>query len=78
MGKSISTTRDPTSVGRPRFLSVQQAAQFLGVSPRTLYTWVEEMRIPFRKAGRRVLFLESELVEWTAPNLPKLPWRHFP
>ena len=52
-----------------RLISVHAAAIFLGVSPRTLYGWVSQRRIPFRKAGRRVLFLESELLEWTQPNL---------
>jgi excisionase family DNA binding protein len=53
-----------------KFLSVQEAADFLRVSPRTVYGWVSQRALPHRKAGRRVLFLESELVEWTKPNLP--------
>jgi len=53
--------------GSSKFMSVQQAAQFLGVSVKSLYSWVHQRRIPFRKAGRRLLFLESELVEWTCP-----------
>ena len=52
-----------------RFLSVREAAEFLRVSKRTLYGWVSQRALPHRKAGRRVLFLESELVEWTKPNL---------
>jgi len=39
----------------------------LRVAPKTLYGLVSQRRIPFRKAGRRLLFLESELVEWTRP-----------
>jgi len=52
-----------------KFLSVREAAIFLRVSPRTVYGWVSQRALPHRKAGRRVLFLESELVEWTQPNL---------
>jgi len=52
-----------------KFLSVREAAEFLRVSPRTVYGWVSQRALPHRKAGRRVLFLESELVEWTQPNL---------
>ena len=52
-----------------RFMSVQEAARFLGVSPKSLYAWVSQRRIPYRKAGRRLLFLESELVEWTCPSV---------
>jgi excisionase family DNA binding protein len=52
-----------------KFLSVQEAAEFLRVSPRTVYGWVSQRVLPHRKAGRRLLFLESELVEWTKPTL---------
>ncbi len=55
-----------------RFMSVQEAARFLGVSPKSLYAWVSQRRIPYRKAGRRLLFLESELVEWTCPSVKSL------
>jgi excisionase family DNA binding protein len=54
-----------------RLLDVGEAAGLLNVSPRTVYGWVSQSRIPYRKAGRRVLFLESELMEWTKPNLRK-------
>lgn len=58
-----------TGVTGHRFLNVQEAARFLGVSPKSLYAWVSQRRIPYRKAGRRLLFLESELVEWTCPSV---------
>ncbi len=51
-----------------RFMDVQEAAQFLGVSPKSLYSWVSQRRVPYRKAGRRLLFFESELIEWTRPK----------
>jgi excisionase family DNA binding protein len=54
-----------------RFMDVQEAATFLSVSARTLYGWVSQGRIPYRKAGRRLLFIESELLEWTKPNYPR-------
>jgi excisionase family DNA binding protein len=46
---------------------VREAANFLRVAPKTIYGLVSQRRIPFRKAGRRLLFLESELLEWTRP-----------
>jgi excisionase family DNA binding protein len=52
----------------PRFLDIDEAAELLSVSKRTIYGWVQQGRIPYRKAGRRVLFLESELLEWTKPD----------
>ena len=58
---------DPVATGT-RFLDVRAAAALLGISPKTLYNWVSQRRIPYRKAGRRLLFLEVELVEWTQPR----------
>ncbi len=51
-----------------RFLNIDEAAELLSISKRTIYGWIQQGRIPYRKAGRRVLFLESELLEWTKPN----------
>jgi len=51
-----------------RFLSVDEAAELLSVSKRTIYGWIQQGGIPYRKASRRVLFLESELLEWTKPD----------
>jgi excisionase family DNA binding protein len=66
-----------TTIEAPvKFLSVQEAAGFLRISHRTLYGLVSQRAIPYRKAGRRVLFLESELIEWTKPNLS--PSRYLP
>jgi excisionase family DNA binding protein len=59
---------DTRTMIQPRFMTVRQAAELLGVSAKSLYTWVSCRRVPFRKAGRRLLFLESELVEWTRPT----------
>lgn len=50
-----------------RLMNVQEAAKFLRVAPKTLYSLVSQRRIPYRKAGRRLLFLESELIDWTRP-----------
>jgi len=52
---------------RPRYMDVREAAEFLRVSPKMLYGLKNRRMIPYRKAGRRLLFLESELTEWTRP-----------
>jgi excisionase family DNA binding protein len=54
--------------GTARLMDVHEAAEFLRMAPRTLYGLVSQRRIPFRKAGRRLLFLQSELLEWTRPE----------
>ena len=66
-----------TEINADKFLSVQEAADFLRVSPRTVYGWISQRAIPCRKAGRRVLLLKSELIAWTEkPNMPPNP-RHM-
>lgn len=48
-------------------LTVKEAANFLGVSPQTVYLWVERKQIPhLRVMGRNIRFLKSELVPFRA------------
>ena len=43
-------------------LTVRDAARFLGVSPQTVYLWVERKQIPhLRVMGRNIRFLRSDL-----------------
>ncbi|HWN99897.1 MAG TPA: helix-turn-helix domain-containing protein [Blastocatellia bacterium] len=52
-------------LSRPQFLTVEEVAELLRVSPRSVYDWVSQRQIPFRKAGRRTIFLLDEILEWT-------------
>lgn len=45
-------------------LTLDETAEFLRRSPKTLYTWTSEKRIPHLKVGGRLLFDEKELEEW--------------
>lgn len=55
------------SSGDERPWTVQQAAQFLGVSPQTVYLWVERKQIPhLRVMGRNIRFLRSDLETFRA------------
>jgi excisionase family DNA binding protein len=48
-------------------LSVRDAAVYLGVSPQTVYLWVERKQIPhLRVMGRNIRFLKSELEPFRA------------
>jgi excisionase family DNA binding protein len=43
-------------------MRVKEAARFLGVSPQTVYLWVERRQIPhLRVMGRNIRFLKSDL-----------------
>jgi len=48
-------------------MTVKEAAKFLGVSPQTVYLWVERKQIPhLRVMGRNIRFLKSDLEPFRA------------
>jgi excisionase family DNA binding protein len=48
-------------------LTVREAAKFLGVSPQTVYLWVERKQIPhLRVMGRNIRFFKSDLETFRA------------
>jgi len=51
-----------------KFLSLNQVAVYLGLSPKTLYTWVEEKRIPAYKLGRVWRFNIDEVDNFVRAN----------
>jgi len=55
------------SVPEPEPMRVKDAAKFLGVSPQTVYLWVERKQIPhLRVMGRNIRFLKSDLEPFRA------------
>ncbi|MEN3335678.1 MAG: Helix-turn-helix domain [Blastocatellia bacterium] len=50
----------------PQYLTRNELAELLQISPRTIDDWVSEDRIPYHKAGNSTRFLISEIVQWTA------------
>ncbi len=55
-----------TEQGNAEFpMTVRDAAIYLGVSPQTVYLWVERKQIPhFRIMGRAIRFSIPELAQW--------------
>ena len=49
-------------------MDVEEAAHFLRVKPATLYGWVHERRIPFRKHGRRLVFSVADIMSWSGES----------
>lgn len=47
-----------------RWLSVQEIAQYLGISKETIYRWVESGKIPAHKIGKQWKFQVSEVNSW--------------
>lgn len=49
-------------------LSVVEAAVRIGVSPFTMRTWLRQRRIPFIRAGRRILLSPEDIERFLAAN----------
>lgn len=61
--------RESGSALSHRFVSLRQAANHLGLTEKALRKRVERREIPFRRAGRKLVFDLFELDQWFA-NLP--------
>jgi excisionase family DNA binding protein len=62
---SVAYIRFPAADELP--LTVRDAAAYLGVSPQTVYLWVERKQIPhLRVMGRNIRFLKSDLEPFRA------------
>ena len=63
---STDTNRTPSQ--DPEYpMRVRDAAEYLGVSPQTVYLWVERKQIPhLRVMGRNIRFLKSDLEPFRA------------
>lgn len=47
-----------------RFMTVDEAAAYLGLSVHTLYSWTSQRKVPFVKLGNRVRFDRQKLDAW--------------
>jgi excisionase family DNA binding protein len=62
-GAHQTAVSQPFGSGETEYpMTVRDAARFLGVSPQTVYLWVERKQIPhLRVMGRNIRFLQSDL-----------------
>ena len=49
------------SVNKPKWFSIKEAAEYLDVGEPTLYRWMRDNRITFRKVGDSTRFLKEDL-----------------
>lgn len=47
-----------------RWLSVEEIAEYLGVSKDTIYTWIDAKGIPAHRLGRLWKFKRDEVDRW--------------
>lgn len=60
-----SAPREPMTSGPEGLLSVKGLSEYLGISPCTVYRWVEENEIPlFRLKGLGIRFKKEEVDSW--------------
>lgn len=65
---SFLQNRNATSI-TDEVLTIQQAADFLNLTPQTIYGLVSARKIPFSKpTGSRLYFSRLELIEWLKSN----------
>lgn len=53
---------------RDRTMGHKEAAEFLSVAPKTLYSWVNKRLITVYKSGRKNVYRESELEQFLDRN----------
>jgi len=51
-----------------RLLSIQEVAEYTGLSVYTIYTMVSQRRIPYVKVGRLTKFDPQRLKDWIAKH----------
>ncbi len=65
---NVSTNSKPEPAMTPEpgtaLWRIDQAAEYLGIRPKTLYEWVRTGRVPHRKLGFNVRFEPAELESW--------------
>jgi excisionase family DNA binding protein len=59
----------PSSKKNNEYLSLQEAAKYLGLSKSTLYKLTSKREIPFfTPTGRKILFSKEDLDNWVLSN----------
>ncbi len=66
--RSKAASAKPATDG---LMTLDQAAEYLGISPLTIYGWTSKKKMPFRKVGRLLRFDRAELDAWTKGELQK-------
>jgi excisionase family DNA binding protein len=49
---------------KSRLIDIKELSQWLGVAEGTLYNWVNERRLPFKKLGKCLRFAVEDIEEW--------------
>jgi len=71
--EQILVKRNETSSSEieDRFLTIQEAAEFLKLTVQTLYSKVSRRELPFMKRSKRLYFSQNELTEYLKSGFRK-------
>ena len=47
-----------------KLMGVQEVAQFIGISPNTVYLWTRQGKLPFFKLGKLLKFRIKDVEDW--------------
>ena len=50
----------------PKYLDVKELSKLLKIKVSTVYAWVHQKKIPYRKHGRKLAFSVEEINSWSA------------
>ncbi len=64
--KELANHSPSASFDDKKPLSIDEAAQYLGIPKATIYQFTRQREIPHQKLGKRLVFLTPELDEWVA------------
>ena len=63
-GERNSVEKENGMADSREVMNIRQASEYLGVSPDTLYKYVNEQSVPAFKLGNRWRFKKSKLDQW--------------
>src|SRR6202142_4470360 len=75
--KYTRTRRETEMADSREVMNIRQASQYLGVSPDTLYKYVNEQKIPAFKLGNRGRFKKSRLDQVEEGKSPRSEAHHL-
>ncbi|GAB1430892.1 hypothetical protein MASR2M18_17260 [Ignavibacteria bacterium] len=58
----------PATLPQPEFMTIEQVAAMLNLSPQTIYGKVHRRQIPYTKTGKNLSFRRAAILEWLAGN----------
>ncbi len=69
MGKSLTAHLIKTMLSGDKIMTLEEVAEYLRLTPQTIYTWAQEKKIPAVKLGKEWRFRRSLIDKWFNEHL---------